>query len=42
MRVEKAVHELEFQSKFEEVLLNDDLSIALEKAESLVNSFLNK
>jgi guanylate kinase len=42
MRVEKAVHELEFQSKFEVVLLNDDLSIALEKAESLVNSFLNK
>lgn len=42
MRVEKAVHELEYQSKFEVVLLNDDLSIALEKAESLVNSFLNK
>jgi guanylate kinase len=42
MRIEKAVHELEFQTKFEEVLLNDDLSIALNMAESLVNKFLNK
>lgn len=42
MRVEKAVHELEFQSKFEEVLLNDVLEEALKKAEVLVNDFLKK
>jgi guanylate kinase len=42
MRVDKAVHELEFQSEFEEVLLNDDLNLALAKAESLVNDFLSK
>ncbi|MFY8022110.1 MAG: guanylate kinase [Bacteroidia bacterium] len=42
MRVDKAVHELEYQTKFEEVLLNDVLEQALHKAEVLVNDFLNK
>lgn len=40
MRVDKAVHELVFESKFEHVLMNNDLSIALNSAEKLVNEFL--
>jgi guanylate kinase len=41
MRVDKAVNELRFESKFEEVLLNDDLKLALAQAELLVNHFIN-
>jgi guanylate kinase len=40
MRVDKAVHELVFESKFEHVLMNDDLTVALKNAEKLVNDFL--
>lgn len=40
MRVEKAVSELGFESKFEQVLLNNDLKVALAQAELLVNEFL--
>jgi guanylate kinase len=41
MRVEKAVHELVFENKFEHVLLNNQLDIALEEAENLITEFLN-
>jgi guanylate kinase len=41
-RVNKAVSELGFESKFEVVLLNEHLETALAKAESLVTDFLNK
>lgn len=40
MRVQKAVRELEYESKFEHVILNDHLATALEKAETLVRNFL--
>jgi guanylate kinase len=40
MRVDKAVHELVFESKFEHVLINNDLTEALKNAESLVNQFI--
>ncbi len=42
IRVEKAVHELQYESKFECVLLNDQLDLALMEAEKLVNNFLSK
>ena len=41
-RVNKAVSELGFESKFEVVLLNEHLPTALAKAETLVTDFLNK
>jgi guanylate kinase len=40
MRIEKAVHELAFENKFEKVIENDKLDTALLDAESLVNEFL--
>lgn len=40
MRVSKAVHELQYESKFEHVLTNSDLNKALLEAEVLVNQFL--
>ncbi|MCG9881332.1 MAG: guanylate kinase [Bacteroidia bacterium] len=40
MRVDKAVSELGYESKFEQVLLNDDLKLALAQAELLVNEFI--
>ena len=42
MRIEKAVHELEYESKFEAILLNDYLEHALGEAERLVNDFLKQ
>lgn len=42
MRIEKAIQELTYESKFEKVLLNDKLEKTLIEAESLVNEFLNK
>lgn len=42
MRVDKAVEELTFEKHFEQVLLNDQLETALDKASQLVNDFLNK
>lgn len=40
MRVSKAVHELQYESKFEHVLTNQDLDKALAEAELLVDRFL--
>jgi guanylate kinase len=42
MRVNKAVQELAFETKFEQVILNDHLEAALEQAEELVDRFLNE
>jgi guanylate kinase len=41
MRVEKAVHELVYETKFEFVLLNNQLDTALGEAEELISQFLN-
>lgn len=41
IRVNKAVSELGYEDKFEEVLLNNDLKLALAQAELLVNNFIN-
>jgi guanylate kinase len=41
MRIEKAVHELVYETKFEYVLLNHQLDIALGEAEDLITRFLN-
>ena len=40
LRVDKAVHELDYESKFEHVLVNNELEKALVDAEKLVNDFL--
>ncbi len=40
MRIEKAVHELAYESKFEMVICNDKLEKALAEAENMVNEFL--
>ena len=40
MRVSKAMHELDYESKFETVLVNNHLELALAQAENLVNTFL--
>ncbi len=42
MRVNKAVHELVYEKKFEHVLLNHDLDTALLDAEELITKFLNE
>ncbi len=42
MRVDKAVHELVYEDKFEHVLVNNVLDEALEEAEQLVNEFLKR
>ena len=42
MRVDKAIHDLEYENRFECVLLNEKLEDALQKAESLINEFLKK
>jgi len=39
-RVEKAVHELQYENQFEQVLVNSDLEKTLVSAEQLVNQFL--
>lgn len=41
-RVQKAIKELEYESKFEHVIHNDNLSKALFQAEQLINEFLSK
>ncbi len=41
MRIEKAIQELTYESKFEKVLLNDQVEKTLTEAETLVNEFLN-
>jgi len=40
--VGKAVSELAFETKFEQVILNDNLEKALKDAEVLVNQFIQK
>ncbi|MCU0423336.1 MAG: guanylate kinase [Bacteroidia bacterium] len=40
MRIKKAVRELEYESKFEHVLLNENLEIALVTATQMVKNFL--
>jgi guanylate kinase len=40
IRVEKAIYELSYENKFDHVILNDDLDIALGEAEHLINQFL--
>lgn len=42
MRINKAVQELAYETKFEQVILNDHLEAALDQAEELVNRFLSK
>ncbi|MEZ4804695.1 MAG: guanylate kinase [Bacteroidia bacterium] len=42
MRIDKAKHELKFENKYDIVLVNDKLEETLEKAESIVNSFIHK
>lgn len=41
MRVEKAVHEMVYESRFEHVLVNNNLDEALREAEKLVDAFLS-
>ena len=41
-RLAKAKEELDFQDKFDHIIINDNLSDACEKAFNLVKDFLNK
>lgn len=41
-RVGKAEYELSFAPKFDTVLVNDDLAVALQEAERLISNFLGK
>lgn len=41
-RIAKAEYEMEFASKFDEIVVNDSLEHALQKAERLVGDFLKK
>ncbi len=42
IRINKAVHELQYENKFEYVLLNENLEEALVVAENLITGFLTK
>ena len=42
VRIDKAVHELQYENKFEYVLLNENLDEALVVAENLITEFLTK
>jgi len=42
VRIDKAVHELQYENKFECVLLNENLDEALVVAENLITEFLTK
>jgi guanylate kinase len=42
VRINKAVHELQYENKFEYVLLNENLEEALVVAENLITEFLTK
>lgn len=42
VRIDKAVHELQYENKFEYVLLNENLDEALVIAENLITEFLTK
>lgn len=41
IRISKAVEELSYEHRFDKVLMNDILEIALDNAEEMVNDFLN-
>ena len=41
-RITKAKTELEFENRFDVIIINDDLRVACEKARSIVNDFLPK
>ncbi|QZE13156.1 guanylate kinase [Halosquirtibacter laminarini] len=41
-RIEKAEYELSFETKFDYVLINDQIDKAFEEAESVVDKFINK
>jgi guanylate kinase len=41
MRVEKALAELNYASQFDVVIINDELSVTLEKAENIVSKFMD-
>lgn len=41
-RIDKAEYELSFSSKFDVVIVNDDLELAIDEAKSVVADFLNK
>lgn len=41
MRIDKAVHELTYEDRFEKVLVNDRLEDALNEAEQMVDTFIN-
>ena len=40
MRVDKAVHELAYETSFEKVIVNDNLEEALNNAENIIDAFL--
>jgi guanylate kinase len=42
IRLKKALHELSYENKFEQVLLNKDLEDTLHQAENLITAFLNQ
>ena len=42
IRLAKVKEELDFQDKFDHIIINDNLSDACEKALNLVKDFLNK
>ncbi|MFN4082380.1 MAG: guanylate kinase [Bacteroidia bacterium] len=42
MRIEKAIHELQYENRFDKVILNDTLDHALQEAEQAVKEFLNQ
>jgi guanylate kinase len=40
MRIDKAIHELDYKDRFDAVIFNDDLTTALKQAEELVKNFI--
>lgn len=42
MRVKKALSEISFQNKFDEIIVNENLQEAFGKAEELISNFLNQ
>lgn len=42
MRIDKAVHELAYEDRFDTVIVNDDLTTACAEAEALVRRFLER
>ncbi len=42
MRIDKAIHELDYENRFDAVILNDDLNTALKQAEELLTNFITQ